>query len=174
MSSPLVALIFGAGPRVGAALIESFTAKGYKVATVSRKKLSTPGILSLTVDLSETDKIPSIFEAVRKEFGAAPSVVIQVAAGFTDPGQDILSLTSDQMVRDFKINTVAPYVAVGEAIKGWKSLGQGTKGTFIYTGNALNTLQIPYPMMVDVGIGKAGTAYWLGSAAPLYEKEGYK
>lgn len=179
MSKTPIALILGAGPRVGAATAAAFAKEGYSIALVSRKKTgarTTEGYLSLQADFSDPDAIPPVFEAVKKDLGAAPSVVIYNAAGFTPPPDkdSVLSIPSDRFASDLNLNTVSPYVAAQESLKGWRTLPEDTKKTFIYTGNKSNVAILPMAMTLTLGVGKAASAYWLGSADNAYFGQGIR
>ncbi|KAL2204869.1 hypothetical protein CC79DRAFT_922127 [Sarocladium strictum] len=179
MSTTSIALILGAGPRVGAAAAAAFAREGYSIALVSRKGTgakTAEGYLSLQADFSNPDTIPLIFEAVQKDLGAAPSVVIYNAAGFTPPPDkdSVLSIPSDRFASDLNLNTVSPYVAAQEALKGWKTLPEDTKKTFIYTGNKSNVAILPMALTLTLGVGKAASAYWLGSADNAYSGQGIR
>ena len=83
-------LILGSGPRIGDAVSKKFAADGYKVALVSRKgtnSINEKGYLSLQADFANTDPslLASIFDKVKSEFKAAPSVVVYNAGSFTPP-----------------------------------------------------------------------------------------
>jgi hypothetical protein len=77
-AAPLVALILGAGPRVGYAVAKSFASKGYKVAVAARslnESESTPEQLNIKSDFSKPSQVVSAFERVKKELGT-PNVVV--------------------------------------------------------------------------------------------------
>lgn len=77
-STPLVALILGAGPRVGHAVAKSFVSKGYKVAVPARslnESDSTPDQLNIKSDFSKPNEVVNAFQRARKELGT-PNVVI--------------------------------------------------------------------------------------------------
>ncbi|KAL4904752.1 hypothetical protein BDW74DRAFT_21507 [Aspergillus multicolor] len=179
-----IALILGSGPRVGSSVASTFSAKGYNVATASRSGTNTKtseGYLSLSADFSDPSTIPALFETVRAEFGAAPSVVVYNAYRLTEPTDkdSMLSIPAGDFVRDLNVNTVSPYVAAQKAVEGWESLpSEGTEGdvkkTFIYTGNALNTFVAPVASWLDLGVGKSASAYWVGAADALYREKGYR
>lgn len=85
-----VVLVLGSGPRIGDAVSGKFAAEGYKVALVSRKgtdSINEKGYLSLQADFANADPslLASVFDKVRSEFEAAPSVVIYNAGSFTPP-----------------------------------------------------------------------------------------
>jgi NAD(P)-dependent dehydrogenase (short-subunit alcohol dehydrogenase family) len=77
MTSP-VALIFGAGAKVGNSVAKTFLAKGYNVALASRSQnpeTSTANELHIPTDCADTDSVLQAFAKVRSVFGH-PSVVI--------------------------------------------------------------------------------------------------
>jgi len=162
-SSTRVVLILGAGPRIGTSVATKFVNSGYKVAVVSRKGTSTVhGALALTADLTAPDSIPALFEAVKTEFHAAPSVVIYNAAALTPPpdAESVLSITAEKVDADLNVNVVSAYVAAQQAVIGWETLPKEVEKTFIYTGNITNVSILPMPMMMNLGVGKAASAYW--------------
>ncbi|KAI8944395.1 NAD(P)-binding protein [Xylaria longipes] len=178
MASPVV-LILGAGPRIGASIADRFAGDGYKVALASRKGtdgLTEKGFLSLKADFNNPESIPALFDAVRAEFTTAPSVVVYNAAALTPPPDkdSVLSIAASSVASDLNVNTVSPYAAAQQALAAWESLPEGTKKTFIYTGNILNTAVLPVPMMQNLGIGKAASAYWVGLADTMYSAKGFR
>lgn len=85
-----VVLILGSGPRIGDAVSGKFAAERYKVAFVSRKgtdSINEQGYLSLQTDLANPDPslLATVFDKVKSEFKAAPSVVVYNAGSFTPP-----------------------------------------------------------------------------------------
>ncbi|EED12613.1 conserved hypothetical protein [Talaromyces stipitatus ATCC 10500] len=178
MAAPVV-LILGAGPRIGASVAENFASKGYKVAVASRKgenKINEKGYLSIKADFTNPESIPAVFEAVKAEFQTAPSVVVYNAATLTPPPvQDsVLSIPSERVTGDLIVNTVSPYVAAQQALAAWESLPKEAKKTFIYTGNALSSNIIPIPMMLNLGVGKSASSFWVGVADALYSAKGIR
>ncbi|KAH7381629.1 hypothetical protein BKA66DRAFT_442035 [Pyrenochaeta sp. MPI-SDFR-AT-0127] len=179
MSTPLVALILGSGPRVGAAVAETFAQNGYRVAIASRSGTggkNASGFLSLKADFADPASVPALFDAVKTEFHSAPSVVVYNAATLTPPPDEksALSLPVGNLVSDSNVNTVSPYVAAQQAISAWESLPQDVKKTFIYTGNILNTKVVPVPMMLTLGVGKSASAFWIGVADGTYAARGFR
>ncbi|KAI0906090.1 NAD(P)-binding protein [Ustulina deusta] len=176
MATPVV-LILGAGPRIGASVADKFARDGYQVALASRKGTggqNEKGSLSLNADFNNPDSIPALFDAVKTEFKTAPSVVIYNAAALTPPSDKdtVLSIAASSVASDLNVNTVSPYAAAQQALAAWETLPGGTKKTFIYTGNILNTAILPVPMMQNLGIGKAASAYWVGLADMMYAAKG--
>ena len=73
-----VALIFGAGPNVGANVAQALSRNGYKVAVASRNlrsNLPADEYLQLRCDLGDSAAIVRAFETTREKLGR-PSVVI--------------------------------------------------------------------------------------------------
>jgi NAD(P)-dependent dehydrogenase (short-subunit alcohol dehydrogenase family) len=98
---------------------KELASNGYKVDVASRSgKSSTEGFLSLKSDLSNADSIPSVFTALKKEFGTAPSAVIYNAATLTPLlDQSLVFITpKETVILDSNINTISPYVATQEAV----------------------------------------------------------
>lgn len=176
MAASPVVLILGAGRRVGACVADKFASSGYKVAVVSRSGSGTKsdkGFLSLKADLANPDSVSALFEAVKAEFDAAPNVVVYNAAAATNPpdNESVFSISAESVISDLNVNTVTPFVVAQEAVRAWETLPKETKKTFIYTGNVQNVSVLPVPLLMSLGIGKAGSAYWIGvadatSAAP--------
>lgn len=178
MSRP-VALVLGAGPRVGASVAATFATKGYQVAIASRSgtgNKTAEGYLSVKADFASPSSVPGIFSAVKAAFQTAPSVVVYNAASLTPPpdANSVLSVPVDSFTTDLNINTVTPYVAAQEAVKEWETLPADAKKSFIYTGNILNVKIPPVPVFLNLGVGKSASAYWIGSADTLYAERGYR
>jgi hypothetical protein len=179
MAAIPVVLILGAGPRVGAAVAKKFASIGYKVAIASRTGSGTKndsGFLSLQADFSKPETVPPLFEAIKTEFNAAPSVVVYNAAALTPPPDpnSLFSVSTEAFVSDLSINTTSAYVAAQQAVSGWETLPADTKKTFIYTGNALNVQLIPVPAMLTLGVGKSASSFWVGLADASYSAKGYR
>ncbi|KAL2822877.1 hypothetical protein BJX63DRAFT_438860 [Aspergillus granulosus] len=179
MAPQPVALILGAGRRVGASVAATFQAQGYSVATVSRSGTGakTPeGYLSLAADFANPSSIPALFDSVKDTFGVAPSVVVYNAASLTPPpdNDSVLSIPVESVVSDLNVNTVSPYVAAQKAVEGWATLPGDVKKTFIYTGNPLNVLVAPVPPFLNLGVGKRASTYWIAVADVTYAAKGYR
>ena len=178
MAANKVALILGSGPRVGQAVAEGLAKEGYKVAIASRSgngAKNDAGFLALKADFTKPESVPSVFEGVKSELGSFPSVVVYNAAALTPPpGEGMFSIGVEKFASDLNINTTSPYVAAQQAVKGWGTLPADTKKTFIYTGNGLNTMVFPVPLMTTLGVGKSASAYWIGTADLTHSKAGYR
>ena len=178
MAAPVV-LILGAGPRVGAAVAEKYASIGYKVALASRSGSGTKdasGFLSLRADFARPETVPPLFDAVRAEFRAAPSVVVYNAAAATPPPDpaSVFSVPAEAFAKDLAINTTSAYVAAQHAVKGWETLPADARKTFIYTGNILNVALLPVPLFLTIGAGKSASSFWLSLADTLYSAKGFR
>lgn len=192
MSTALpIALIFGTGKNVGAAVVKAFSAKGYKIATVSRTATvdTTDARLHIPADLADPESISTVFEAVRKQLGH-PSVVIYngsfthpqpgfitrltkigAAASFVNK-EDPLELSLKDAIRDMNINTFSVLAAAKEAVKSFRELPKDAARTFIFTGNIMNSQAIP--ALMSAGIGKSATSHLIQTSAQVYADRGYK
>ncbi|KAI1305614.1 hypothetical protein F5Y03DRAFT_394799 [Xylaria venustula] len=158
-----VALIIGAGERIGRESAEKLAAAGYKVAVTSRtQKLDSSKFPFFEFDAAEPTQISVLFEKVRKEVGV-PEVVIYNA--FNTPKVDLSQPFDIDSVENFQkrtnVNIVSPAVTAHEASRGFLELeSQGKLGpggaTFFFTGNALNDK--PIHGIFTLGIGKTATA----------------
>jgi NAD(P)-dependent dehydrogenase (short-subunit alcohol dehydrogenase family) len=178
MSSKPVALILGSGPRIGAAVAKQFADTGYSVAIASRKATESnaaEGYLSIKADFANPSSILTVFDAVKAEFGSAPSVVVYNAAALTPPaGDNLFSIPVESLTADLNTNTVSVYAAAQQAVKGWETLTKDVKKVFIYTGNKQNTEIGPMLLTVTLGIGKSASAYLIGAADKHYSNFGYR
>ncbi|KAI0834765.1 hypothetical protein F5Y06DRAFT_147693 [Hypoxylon sp. FL0890] len=179
MATNLAVLILGVGPRIGTSVAEKFASNGYKVAVASRSGSGTKtaeGVLSLKADFANPDSVPALFDAVKAEFHTFPNVVIYNAASLTNPPDQnsVLSVPAESVASDLNVNTISPYVAAQQAIRGWEILPKGTKKTFIYTGNILNVSILPLPRFLDLGMGKSASAFWIGLADASYSAQGFR
>ncbi|KAK0716784.1 hypothetical protein B0T26DRAFT_853394 [Lasiosphaeria miniovina] len=179
MSTKPVALILGAGPRVGSAVANKLASSGYAVAVASRKgtdSRSKEGFFAVKIDLSQPTSVKTAFDAVKTEFGAPPSLVVYNAATFTAPPVEgsILSIPAERVASDLNVNTVSPFAAAQQAVEGWATLPKDAAKVFIYTGNVQNTKIVPVPLTVTLGVGKSAASYWLGMADNTYSAQNYR
>ncbi|CAK7235579.1 hypothetical protein SCUCBS95973_009316 [Sporothrix curviconia] len=154
MSAP-VALILGAGARVGQSVARAFAAEGYRIALVARSapKKDADGkqaYLHIKADLADPSSVAGIFDQVKKQLGVPQVVVYNAAAGIGDA----LTVSLADFAASLAINTTSVYAAAQEATAGFKTLSAG--GAFIYTGNITN--ELPIPALGPVSIGKSATA----------------
>ncbi|CAI6307651.1 unnamed protein product [Periconia digitata] len=172
--SPIL-LLFGSGANTGANVTRVFSAKGYRIAQVSRSASgeNTAEKISIAGDFTDYESIPSIFAKVKEQFGGIPSVVVFNASGVTpNDASNPFSLKVEDLNRTLKINTLSAYSAAKEATKGFEQLPADASRTFIYTGNILNMTTIP--TMLDLGVGKTGMAHVIESASKAFADKGFK
>jgi NAD(P)-dependent dehydrogenase (short-subunit alcohol dehydrogenase family) len=77
MTTP-IAILFGAGARVGAATTTTFLQAGYRLARVSRSQNPNEDsdmLLNIPAELSVPENVEKVFATVRSKWGE-PSVVI--------------------------------------------------------------------------------------------------
>ncbi|WWC69067.1 uncharacterized protein I206_103003 [Kwoniella pini CBS 10737] len=154
-----IALVLGSGPRVGQAVANKFHSAGYRVATVSRsaRTCDSDDLVHLTADFTDTTSVEPIFDQVEKVWGKSPDVVVYNAYAFASTHAGPLSADIDELAKSLNGNTISPYLAAQIAHARNKSV------TYIYTGNALNTLVDPN--LTALGAGKSASAHWIQAAA---------
>ncbi len=179
MSIKPVALILGAGPRVGSAVAKKLASNGYAVAVASRKGTDSrndEGFFAIKADLSQTASVKEAFDSAKAEFGAPPSLVVYNAATLTPPPVEnlIFSIPAERLAADLNVNTVSPFIAAQQAVAGWTTLPKDAAKVFIYTGNISNVKIVLVPLTVTLGVGKSASSYWLGMADKVYSDLGYR
>lgn len=130
-----VALIIGAGPRLGRSVADSFKSAGYAVALAARSlTASSPNDkeLHIQADITDSSAVSHIFSTTADNLGV-PSVVIYNAAIFHSDGDDpILGFTAEKLKESLSINTIPAILSMAEAIKGFRTLGEEASKTFMY------------------------------------------
>ena len=152
-SFPIV-LVLGAGQNVGAGVIKAFSAKGYRIATVSRTATAEASDkrLHIQADLKDPESVSTVFDTVRKQLGhpsvvvyngLLPGLFIAIVSTLTKTGaaatfvnkDDPLELSLKDAIRDTNINTFSALAAAKEAVKSFEALPKDAARTFIFTGN---------------------------------------
>lgn len=141
-----VAIIFGAGAKVGASVVKGFLGAGYGVATVSRTAKQSPpsddgnnnnnNLYQIQADVSDPSVIPGIFSklASDRKTWPFPSVVIWNAASNSGPSSgssdplDIFAVPDAAFDRDLDLLIKSPYIAAREALRVWRGQGEGEVG----------------------------------------------
>lgn len=186
-----IALILGAGPNIGQNVAKAFIAKGYKVAVTSRTAnpdASSSEELVVQADLSHPEAVGEVFGKVKRTWGVPHVVVYNGKQAFhyhsfdhnrlrtgeayvhtdNDP-KDAFEVPVDTFTKSTFINLISAYAAAREAVQEWKAMSKSeTKLTFIYTGNCANS--IPLVPLVDLSVGKAGSANFVAIAAEAYKE----
>ncbi|KFA80360.1 hypothetical protein S40288_10009 [Stachybotrys chartarum IBT 40288] len=108
-----VILIFGAGPRIGQSVGETFKAQGYKIAFASRALKtsgSTSDELHIPTDCSSPDAVINAFNKVHRTWGA-PHVVYNAYAHQENNPKDVFEVPLDVFTRSAYVNIISGYVA---------------------------------------------------------------
>ncbi|CCH44382.1 3-oxoacyl-[acyl-carrier-protein] reductase [Wickerhamomyces ciferrii] len=175
-----VAIIFGAGAKVGTHVTQKFLQNGYKVVTVSRSDnlslsdATGESYFHFKGDLADTKVVPSVFAKTKEVFGE-PNVVVYNAAAVsrtTPNGEEFLKLTVEEVEADQSVNVTSALLAIQEAVKSFKTLPNEKSKAFIYTGNIQYSQ--PFPFISSLGLGKAGAYSALTVANEYFSKDGYK
>ncbi|KII90371.1 hypothetical protein PLICRDRAFT_106376 [Plicaturopsis crispa FD-325 SS-3] len=164
-----VVFVLGYGGNVGKSVAARFASQGYNVAVSSRSSVDgiTPeGYLSIRLDLEHPLLVRAAFDTVVRKLGVPAVVVYNAAAFFTTPNNP-LTLPISNFSATLNVNIVSPYAAAQAALSYHIP---GAPLTFIFTGNALNTLVLP--SLLALGVGKSGTLHWIKGAAKSYEAQG--
>ncbi|KAI1140154.1 NAD(P)-binding protein [Hypoxylon sp. FL0543] len=169
-------LIIGAGPNIGEASAEAFLAAGYQVAVASRTQKLDAKFRHFAFDASKPETVPALFDQVSKDLGI-PSVVVYNAAAGSNTGADTFGIDLDNLQNKLKVNTLSPYIAAREAVKGFEKLGPSglgpAGGTFAFTGNILNITAAPG--FLAFGMQKSASAHLIQNLAlAAYVDKPYK
>lgn len=132
MSVSEVAVIVGAGPGLGNALVRRFAESGMRVAAVSRRGLAGEThrdlVRGYSCDATIGEEVTSVFERVTDEFGPPGVVIFNV--GTWDKG-GILEISEELFEQAWRTGCFAGFL-VGRAAAA-SMLRQG-RGTIIFSG----------------------------------------
>lgn len=128
MSSPKLLVLIGSGPGIGVSTAKLFASKGFNVALLSRSasrleedaakvraaaSSSSVKVQTFPVDVADHAALKSTLESVHKSLGP-PEIVVFNAARV---GSSLIGeFTPDEMLQDFRINSVGIYVAATWAL----------------------------------------------------------
>ncbi|KAI1097743.1 NAD(P)-binding protein [Jackrogersella minutella] len=172
------AFIIGAGPNVGQAVAETFAAAGFQVAVASRTPKLDAKFRHYVFDGSKPETLPAVFEKVSADLGVPSVVIYNAYKGKVETADNPFGdIDLDTFKENLGINTLSPFVAVQEAIKGFEKLGPSglgpAGGTFIFTGNITNVSAIPGFLVF--GMQKSATASMIQNLAlASYPDKPYK
>ncbi|KAM0544850.1 hypothetical protein ACHAPJ_011595 [Fusarium lateritium] len=170
-----VALILGAGARVGHHVSRAFAAKGYKIALVARsvkEEDSTSEQLLIRGDFSDPESIAGIFTKVKSQLGTPHVVIYNAAAASFQDAKNPLNVPLTDFVQNLAVNTTSAFAAAQQAAISFGELPDSAARTFIFTGNCTNVA--PIASLLDASAGKAATATIIQVAAEAYASKGYK
>ncbi|MFC4101652.1 SDR family NAD(P)-dependent oxidoreductase [Paenibacillus xanthanilyticus] len=154
---PLLVIV-GSGPGVSAGIAKKFGSNNFRVILIARTESSLQRNLEslrqlqiesygITADASDPDSLKTAFTQIRGSFGAT-DVLVYNAANIV-PG-DPLSLTEQQLIEDFKVNTVGALTSAQQVIP---DMVERKQGTLFFTGGGIAL--IPNPLYTSLSIGKA-------------------
>jgi NAD(P)-dependent dehydrogenase (short-subunit alcohol dehydrogenase family) len=132
VSTGEVAVVVGAGPGLGNALVRRFAQAGMRVAAVSRKGVASQEYQDLirgySCDATVGEQVRRVFERVTEELGSPSLVVFNV--GVWDPS-GFLDISEELFERTWRTGCYAGFL-VGRAAAA-SMLGQGN-GSIIFSG----------------------------------------
>jgi short-subunit dehydrogenase len=161
MSAQVCALV-GAGAGLGLAIAQQFGREGYHLALLARrpealagytKTLNDAGIQAngFSVDAADANSIAAAFAEINQTLGF-PDVLVYNAALLKQ--DSVMSLTTEDLVQDFKVNGVGAIAAMQQVLP---RMQQQRRGTILLTGGGLALY--PSPQLISLGIGKAAIRY---------------
>lgn len=189
-----VALILGAGARVGMPIGRAFAAKGYRIALAARtvkEEDSTADQLYIRSDFSDPESIADIFVKVKSQLGTPHVVVyngiannsvlllrgsltkpVTASSGTSQDAKNPLGLALKDFNHDFTIITTSAFMAAQQAVLAFNELPDSASRTFIYTGNCTNVS--PIIALWGSGAAKSASAHLIQCAAEAYKDKGFK
>ncbi|PYI51572.1 SDR family NAD(P)-dependent oxidoreductase [Paenibacillus flagellatus] len=159
MSHKPLLVIVGSGPGVSAGIAKKFGSNGFRAVLISRTKPSLERSLEdlqqvhieahgISADASDPDSLKTAFKQIRNEYGVTDVMVYNAA--HIVPG-DPLSLSEQQLIEDFKVNTVGALTSAQQVIP---DMVERKQGTLFFTGGGIALT--PNPHYASLSIGKAG------------------
>lgn len=166
-----VALILGAGSRIGKGLAYKFSENGCKVALGSRSGSSEKpeGSISIQVDVTKPAEVKAAFAKSEQEFGAPVNIVVyNVAAWSPLPEKGApFSLPTEQFVADMNAGALGAYTALQESVAAFKRVAADKPKVFIATSNLLGVSPPSIPMFA-LGNQKHNLAYFIQAGNKAY------
>jgi NAD(P)-dependent dehydrogenase (short-subunit alcohol dehydrogenase family) len=135
MGSAETAVIVGAGPGLGAALVRCFAAAGMQVVAAARNAerasalLSGAGARVLACDATEEVEVEALFARISKEIGA-PALVVHNPSHFVM--KPFLDLTEDDLLQAWRVACLGGFL-VGRAAA--RAMLKEGRGTILFTGS---------------------------------------
>lgn len=166
MTQPL-AIIAGAGPGIGAATARAFTAEGYAVALLARRRdalealaSGLPGASTWQVDLGDHKAVTSVIMSIIAEHGA-PAVLHYNAAAWHEA--DPLTLDPSVFTADLSLCATGALAAVQAVAPAMQVKGAGT---LLFTGGGLALYPEYGGDVVSLTAGKAAMRAMVLALAP--------
>lgn len=166
MTRPL-AIVAGAGPGIGAAVARAFSAQGYAVALLARRRAALkalaaglPDATIWPVDLSDHKAVTSIILSIIAKHGA-PAVLHYNAAGWHEV--DPLTLDPAVFTADLSLCATGALAAVQAVVPAMQARGAGT---LLFTGGGLALYPEYGGDVVSLTAGKAAMRAIVLALAP--------
>jgi len=158
MSHKPLLVIVGSGSGVSAGIARKFGSEGFRVVLVARTERSLEAALEdlrpiqeesygITADASDPVSLKAAFEKIKSDYGSVDVLVYNAARIVAG---EVLSLTEEQLVDDFKVNAVG---AVTSARLVVPDMIERRQGTLFFTGGGLALA--PNPRYASLSMGKA-------------------
>jgi len=172
MTRPL-AIIAGVGPGIGAAVARAFSAEGYAVALLARRRevlealayqLSDASIW--TVDLGDPSAVASVIGQITADHGA-PDVLHYNAAGWHE--SDPLVLDPAVFTADLSLCATGALAAIQAVVAAMQAKGGGT---LLFTGGGLALHPEYGGDVVSLTAGKAAMRAMVLALAPKLAERG--
>jgi NAD(P)-dependent dehydrogenase (short-subunit alcohol dehydrogenase family) len=125
-----IAVVIGAGPGLGAAVVRRFAREGFTVAAVARSASTLAGLDAkhYTADTTDAASVTAAFAKITSELGAVDVLVYN--AGAFQMGS-ILELSVEDFERCWRANCLGGFLWSREVARGMVERG---RGTIILTG----------------------------------------
>ncbi|HZJ66943.1 MAG TPA: SDR family NAD(P)-dependent oxidoreductase [Kofleriaceae bacterium] len=124
-----IAVVIGAGPGLGAAVVRRFAREGFQVGVVARKRETVEPIAqavggrAYAADATDAAQVAKLFAQIREELGA-PDVLIYNASAFKMGG--ILEVSPEEFEDCWKVGCHAAFLCAREVLPAMVERGAGT------------------------------------------------
>lgn len=166
LALPLV-IIAGAGPGIGGAVARAFSAQGYAVALIARRREPLEALASQlsdssiwTVDLGDPSSVASVIRSIIAEHGA-PDVLHYNAAGWHESDPLVLDLAV--FAADLSVCATGALAAIQAVVPDMQAKGGGT---LLFTGGGLALYPEYGGDVVSLTAGKAAMRAMVLALAP--------
>lgn len=129
-----VVVVTGASRGIGRAIAEAFIAHGDRVATTSRSGEAPSGARGYACDVTSTEEVDRVFDAIEKELG--PIQILVANAGITKDGL-ILRMSDEDFDSVVDTNLAGAFRVARRASK---SMLRQRKGRIIFIGSVVGML----------------------------------